>query len=526
MSNGFVDERCKEYLYPESKTTWSDDNYVKGKLERVDFNKSKSVKNGGVPIISDGKQGYIDASDNHCAIIASSGEGKSTKVFMPTICSLAQAGISFLALDLKGELYERTACFAEQRGHKMIVLDFRDFQGDAFNPLTLPFRLYRNGDRDRALSITSELVTALASPQLEHSGVDPFWPNTAIQDHNAVMDIMIDSYPDEESVNFLSLAENGTMKSADLLTEFANQHPEIRNTSMTNLRNVMSEPDKTKMSTLATANSFISAFNQSQKLARMLSYSTFDIEKIAEEKTAIYLIVDDTTTCSPIISVFISQLQTVLRNKAYHSKGGKLERRFCFVLDEFANVNFPNMASSLATDRSRGIKYYLCIQSLDGLKKKYPNYKSLLVNCNSTIFLGSTEEETLSMISRWFGEDDKGTPLISISELMTLKKSWYYKEGLYLNLSESIRYCTVFPAIEKYEMFSKYGTAKFPKREHPPVSVYTISDLLSDISDGKAKTPFIDNESIFDKQDLELEDLQKELERKFDKLFGKITEEN
>lgn len=526
MNKGLVDERYKEYLYPESKTNWSDDEYVKSKLEKVDFNNPESINRGGVPIISNGVQAYIDSSDNHCTVIASSGGGKSTKVFMPSICSISQAGESFCALDLKGELYERTGMFVSHQGHKMIVLDFRDFQGDGFNALSLPYRLYKTGDRDRALSMASELVNALAAPQSEHSGTDPFWPETAKQFDNGAVSLMVDSYPNEESVNFLSLAENGTTQSADLFTEFANQHSEIRNTAMTNIRNVMSEPEKTRMSSLATANSFISAFNQSQKLARMLSHSTFDIEKIPDEPTAIYLIVDDTTTCAPIISIFITQLQTVLRNKAYHSKRGKLERRFNFVLDEFANVNLPNMTASLATDRSRNIRYYLCIQSLDGLKKKYPNYKSLLVNCNSTIFLGSTEEETLSMVSRWFGEDELGKPLISTAELMTLKKSWFYKEGLYLNLSDSIRYCTLFPAIEKYEMFSKHGIAKKTNYTHPPVNVYTIADLLSDISSGKAKTPFTETEQKNEKNDLELKELQNELERKFDELFGKITEED
>ena len=526
MSKSLADDRYKEYLYPENKTNWSDDAYVKNKLEEVNFDKPKTVKRGGIPIISDGKHGFIDSSDNHCAVIASSGAGKSLAVFAPLICTVANAGESFCALDLKGELYERTAMFVSNQGHKMITLDFREFQGDGFNALSLPYRLYKKGERDKALSMASELINALAAPQSEHSGTDPFWPETAKQFDNGAVPLMVDSYPDEKSVNFLSLAENGTTQSANLFTEFANQHSELRNTAMTNLRNVLSEPEKTRMSSLATANSFISAFNQSQKLARMLSHSTFDIQKIPEEKTAIYLLVDDTSTCAPIISIFITQLQTILRDKAYHSKGGKLDRRFNFILDEFANVNLPNLTTSLATDRSRQIRYFLCIQSLDGLKKKYPNYRSLLVNCNSTIFLGSTEDEALSMVSSWFGDDDRGKPLISTAELMTLKKSWFYKEGLYLNLSDSIRYCTVFPAIEVYKSFTKYGIAEKPKREHPPVKVYTIADLMHDISSGKAKTPFSDNEQISDDNDSELEDIQKELERKFDEIFKRITEED
>lgn len=105
-------------------------------------------------------------------------------------------------------------------------------------------------------------------------------------------------------------------------------------------------------------------FNQNPKLADMLSHSTFTLEDLIKPKTALFLVTDDTTsTADPILGMIISQIQTFLVDKAYHNKNGRLNVRMNFVLDEFASIPIPNMDKSLATHRSRNIRYYLFEQA-------------------------------------------------------------------------------------------------------------------------------------------------------------------
>lgn len=129
-----------------------------------------------------------------------------------------------------------------------------------------------------------------------------------------------------------------------------------------------------------------------------------------------------------IIFILKISLQTILVDKAFHSENGKLNNRVNFILDEFCSFPIPGIGEALATHRSRNIKYYLCIQSIDALSDRYPHYESLLANCATVLFLGSTEMKLLEMISTRCGETEinySGTkePLISIPELMTLRKS-------------------------------------------------------------------------------------------------------
>ena len=528
------------YMFKEPKTNWTSTSKLKEKLTYVNFDKTSIFSAGGIPVISDGKTAYIDSSDNHCVIYGASGFKKSICTFMPLIGSLSYAGESMVILDPKGELYSRTAALLKALGYRIIVLNFRDFNGDGYNPLNYPAKLWREeAETDKAASVANDFCCTLAQRQENHRNIDPFWPDTAKAYINGVLPMMFDSYKNIDDINILTLADYFTDRSADCLKEFVNES-KINNAAMTNLKTVLSEPDKTRMSTLSTCSSFIQPFIQNDKLARMLSHSTFELEDIAKEKTALYIITDDTTTvCNPIVGVLLSQLQTVLVDKAFHSEKGKLDNRVNFILDEFCSFPIPGICEALATHRSRNIRYYICIQSIDALSDRYPHYESLLANCATTLFLGSTEMKLLEMISTRCGETEKTysgrkEPLISVPELMTLRKSWDSKEALYLNLAESVRYCTNLPAIEQYENFSCYGKSDLPDITHPKVNVYTFRELLRDISIEEAKSPFCEppkpkikknKKKETTKDSFLSEDIQKELEMKFDELFGSMSEE-
>ena len=532
------------YVHPVSKTNWSSDEDVKSTLERVNYDSGKNIHAGGVPIISDGHTAFIDSSDAHCMIDGASGFKKSLTVFMPLICSLITANENYIVTDPKGELYRRTASYAKHSGYHVHVVNFRDFNGDGYNPLYYPAKLYKAGDVDKATTVSAELVSALAQRQMESSKIDPFWPETAQAFNKGILPLMYSSYPAPDMINFISLSDYYTNRTVGNLAEYIN-NIEVTNAATQNLRTVLSEPDKTLMSTLSTCSSFIQPFIQNDKLARMLSHSTFDLEELTNEKTALYIITDDASPiCDPIVGVLISQIQKILVDKAYHSKNGKLSTRVNFVLDEFCSFHVPDIASALATHRSRNIRYYLCVQSIDLLEKRYPNYKNMITNCAATLFLGSTEMDLLKMISERCGTTEitlsgHEEPLISPSELMTLKQDWFSKEALYLNLASGIRYCTVLPAIEKYDAFCKYGEEKYPNVTHPPVHFYSFYDLMNDIREEKTNKPFCpplkQNRSSISRKKLarrnrlsEIEtqdDLQKELEKKFDELFGALNDE-
>ncbi len=481
------------YVYDKPVTHWSSDSTMKSSLMRVDLTNPDGISAGGLPIISDGKIAYIDSGDSHTAIAAVSGMKKSICGFMPLIYVLGLANENMVITDPKGELFERTSGFLESRGYSIKCLDFRTLDKDGFNILEYPARIYRNGDRDKGLMLVSDLVNVFADKQRNSGHADLFWPDTAATYLGGTAAMMFESFPDIESINISNWAEFNTIAGVEALNRII-EKIKVENTALLNLKTVLSEPDKTLMSTLSTASSFLTFFIQNNKLARMLSHSTFAINDICKEKTALYIVTDDTTTtCDTIVGILISQIQSHLVGEAYKSKKGKLATRVNFVLDEFTSFPVPNMDLALATHRSRNIRYYLCIQSLSGLSRRYPYYEALLANCATTVFMGSTEKELLNRISDQCGRtkitpDGEEKPLISPAELMTLKKSWSAKEVIYMNLSCALRYCVEMPSIEAYDLGNRLPCEIF--MSHPNVKTYTVDNFFTDIDSGVIPVPF------------------------------------
>ena len=75
----------------------------------------------------------IDDSDAHMMLLAGTGAGKTTTVFIPTLeynfrvnQNTGGRGASMLALDVKGTLYEATAAEAQAKGYRTPVINLRD----------------------------------------------------------------------------------------------------------------------------------------------------------------------------------------------------------------------------------------------------------------------------------------------------------------------------------------------------------------------------------------------------------------
>lgn len=488
------------FVYEKPVTYWTSTEDVKKRLTEIRLNGKRTIREGGMPIISDGKTVYADTGDGHTAIIASTSMKKSTCCFMPLGRNLIKASENMILTDPKGELYSRLAGPMIEEGYTVYCLDFRTMDKDCYNVLYYPTLLYRNGNKEEGLRLLSDIINTLAEEQRKRAK-DPFWPDTGAMWCTGTGALMMDAFPDIDEVNVANWGDYNVRVSASIVEEhILPRLPD--NFAKSALNQCLSSAENTFRSILITASSFMSMFDQNPKLEAMLSCSSFTPEDLAKPKTALFLVTDDTTsTADPIVGIIIRQLQSFFVNKAYHCKDGKLEVRENFVLDEFASIPIPDFDKALATHRSRGIRYYLCIQSLAMLRNRYEEPEALLANCTSVLYLGSTELELLQQLETKLGKtcitpDGSERPLCSIAELMTLEKAWDHKEAIYMNLSENIRYCTMLPAIEAYEKydgekaFAREEVALCNTKKIPPVKRYSVASFARDIVNKKIREPF------------------------------------
>lgn len=151
-----------------------DTNIVEVPLDNAEYHAA------GIPVIvsNNGNSLHVDNSEAHSLIIGSTGSGKTRRLILPLINSLAKHGESMVVTDPKGELYAHTKIALKQAGYNIITLNLRDPRiGNAWNPLNLPYTCYKHGDVDRALEMLYDLADNIFNT--EQLIKDPFWNHSA-----------------------------------------------------------------------------------------------------------------------------------------------------------------------------------------------------------------------------------------------------------------------------------------------------------------------------------------------------------
>lgn len=480
---------------------------------------------GGFPMFYDSNKNivYYDWSDSHALVFGSTGSKKSRLIVMPTVHMLAAAGESMIISDPKAEIFQRSSEYLSRKGYEIYVINLRTPElGNAWNPLYIPYCFYKSGEIDKACELVNDIAYNLTLADI--SLKDPFWDYSA-GDLLSGLILLLFKYCklnnlSDQSVNI----ENLLQLRQELFDEKAKREHPLWKIAMEDtviasaLVGTKTALERTKASILCTFDEKIRFLAMSNSLIGMLSDNDFDISSIRYKKSAIYLIVpDEKTTYHRIVSMFIKQSYEYLIYKSYTSIDTQHAfLRINYILDEFSSLppikDFPAMISAA---RSRNIRYMLVIQSQHQLASRYADEaQTILANCMNWYFLTSREVNLLENISALCGTDDKGKPLFPVYNLQRLNK----EKGECLILSGRLKpFLSQLADIDDYDK-KQYKTVPLKIRESSREKKLSFAGEKSPAD--SLKTPTTDTLEHSDSQDI-----QKELERKFDELFGSISEE-
>lgn len=475
---------------------------------------------------------------------------------------------SYVFTDPKGELYDKTAGYLREHGYDIKVLNLvNPANSDGYNPL---------------MHIASELDVDVIANTIVHgqksdSSSDPFWDDMAEMLLKALIYYLIAVRPEEEQ-NLASCSElvraANNKGGSNLLTELINQLPYDHPARMY-YKSIEIAPEKTYGSILTSLQSKLGKFD-SKEIAEVTSTDTINFEDIGSKKTAVYVISSDTHTAYDfLLTIFFSQMIQQLYNFA-DANGGRLKVPTFFILDEFANIGkIPDFDKKISTSRSRGISFSVILQNLDQLEAVYEkSYETIMGNCDTHVFLGSNSFKTVEYFSKALGEktitrsstsinkDRKrqkqgysdseqvmGRALMTPDELRRMDndlciiyekgikpvkaRKYYYFESPMARKLESIRLDhNQFDAGDrgswrKYNPYNPYTDDK--EQSAKDLKVESLDDLFEDDEPTKpipleTEAPILPD--VEERETIEEDmDLQKELEAKFDELFGNMDEE-
>lgn len=396
------------------------------KLTAIDLSGKDECKAAGVPLFVKEGKAYVDTEDNHTIIFGATGSKKTRLLGMPSVELLSRAGESFMVTDPKGEIFEKTAATVSDRGYQVICLNLRDLpKGETWNPLSLPYDYYHNGERGKAVEMISEIARMLAGNKSD----DPFWTNSTADVITGLMLILMESADREEChiKSVLALWEQYLGKKEDFIKNIKNTYGNSLITRK--LSSIDNESNRTVGSIESLVVTALNRISANEEFVEFLSQEGIEFDTVTKMKTAIYLIIPDENKFYHFIaSLFMEQLYEVLIKEAQKHPQCKLDIRMNYIVDEFANIPMmQNMDSMITAARSRNIRFNLIVQSKMQLEDKYGAIASVICdNCNNWIYLYSKDYGLLNEISRLCGDviydNHMRLPLISEFDLQHLKK--------------------------------------------------------------------------------------------------------
>ncbi len=473
---------------------WATDKEMKKELTRIDP-LADHTEAAGIPIIMNKKEVWVDNGGYHNLIIGSTGAGKTQTTVFPMVKNLSKHDESMIITDPKGEIYEDTAEMLKDRGYNIVLLNFRDpQQGNSWNPLSLPYRLYKEGNPDKATEILDDLALNILYDASSKSQ-DPFWEKTSADYFAGLAQALFeDATEDEINLNSINLmttvGEDKFMGSTYMKEYFSYKDP--ASAAYINVSSTINAPNETKGSILSVFRQKIKLFATRDNLSEMLGHNDFDMKDIGRKKTAVFIVIqDEKKTYHSLVTIFLKQCYETLISVAQES-GGKLPHRTNFILDEFANMPpLKDVTTMVTAARSRNIRFNFIIQNFAQLYEVYgkENGETIKGNCGNIVYLISSELSALEEISKMCGEvkskeKDKtaSTPLVTVSDLQRLKM-WHI---IVLRIRMMPFKTKLTPNFEM-NWGKSYKKAGYPQREKIPVKIFDLKKFVEAKKDAKMK---------------------------------------
>lgn len=453
--------------------------------------KDDSYDAGGIPIINNGKDAWVDDSGQpHSLIMGASGSGKTQAFMFPLIRILGRHGESMIVTDPKGELYEKCGELLKEKGYKIILLNFRDpKEGAAWNPFSYPYRVYKEGNADKA----NELLQDLASNILidPNNKAEPFWEQTASNFFTGLSLGLFDDATEEEininSVNMMAEVGEDRIGASNYIKEYFKSKGELSPAYIA-AASCINAPNETRGGIMSTFRTKTRIFSSQEALSEMLSYSDFDIRDIGKEKTAVFLKVhDEKTTYHALATIFVKQAYEALIAVAQTCPGLKLPYRTNFILDEFANMPaLKDVESMITASRSRNMRFNFVIQNFSQLNKVYGKdvAETIKGNCGNFVYIMSTELSALEEISKLLGDQkpekaEKDKPAPPIRPLFTVSDLQALKEGeVIINRFRSMPFKTKLTYDWKTDWGKQYNEMTYSERTHRDVKVFDLKQFV------------------------------------------------
>ena len=370
----------------------------------------------------------VDSDDIHCLMIGASGVGKTAYFLYANLEYASACGMSYLALDTKGDLARNYGAIASRYyGYKVSVIDLGNPpRSDGFNFLTLMnhymdiARMHPENlaARARAEKYAKILAKTIINPDGDAAqyGENAFFYDSAEGLLTAIVLLLAEFAPPKDGepekrhiVSAFKLVQDllAVPKSRGkngfqlLMDELPPEHKArwLAGAALTSA-------DQSMASVMSTVMSRLNAFLDTE-LEQVICYdSPINAEMFASEKCAIFLILPEEDPAKNFIAALMIQNLSRELFSVADETGGRLKNRVVLFCDELGTMPPFDILPLFSAGRSRRLTLVPIIQSLAQLEKNYGKEGAEIIcdNCQDTIFGGfAPQSKTAEALSSALG---------------------------------------------------------------------------------------------------------------------------
>ncbi|MCI8467599.1 MAG: type IV secretory system conjugative DNA transfer family protein [Bacilli bacterium] len=341
-------------------------------------------------------------------IIGELESGKTRGIMFPEVKSLIKEEKNLFIIDNKEEYYPRFKNELENNGYKVWLINLRNpLKSNTFNILEYPYSLYKNGNKDTAISLVTSIAENICINKSSES--DMFWDNSAANYLTSLILILFEKGAENE-INFMSLGALINMLDDPLKIEKLKDYfktldvinPIYRLGSPT-----IFAPIDTRGGILSTLKFKINSFFNREEILKTLSLKEFSINKY-NEKTAIFF--EGKSEINAIANILIGQLITITKEQ---------DRELSLILDDFNSLPKISEIKELIEYASfNNLKSYFitnCFEELIDLYGKYTfNKITNIVNINE---IDNLEIDNVMNKVEYPVKQDKNIKIIDINKI-------------------------------------------------------------------------------------------------------------
>ena len=345
--------------------------------------------------------------NNNFLILGGAGTGKSRFVIKP---NLLQENCSYVVTDPSGEIIVSCGKVLSDHGYKIKIFNLSNMgHSNTYNPF--------NYIRDEA-GVLMVIDCLIKNTTGKNEKGDQFFTNSEKLLYSACIFYLIDFETDESRKNFSSVMDMINMSQVDennpsSKSELDLMFEQIDQTSLAAkyYKAFKQAAGKTLKSIIISCVVRLQSFMTPQ-VTRLTGSDNINLASIGDEKTILFIITPQADrTFAFLASMLYSQLFESLYHKGETQKLKTGSERLTYhvrcLMDEFANIGeIPEFPSKLSTMRKYNISATIVLQDNSQLQSMYKDeWRTIMANCDSTIFLGNAEPDTLKYFCEKLGNE-------------------------------------------------------------------------------------------------------------------------